>query len=436
MEEPTHMRQQVIRDFWLRLDNAAKMYPAILNKEFTTVFRLSAVLKQPVQIRPFLRAVAQVEQRFPYYKMRLRRGFFWYYLEHNSIPVHVQPDHGALCRGFQKFGDHGLLFRILVRGGTISVEFSHILTDGKGALEFLKSLLVTYFSQTGISIPASLGYLQPETPISGQELEDSFQRYFQKDLPDMGPMSRAFHLPLKLPRPATFNVMTVSLPMDKIKEQAGHRRVSITEYLISAYLCALQRVYQNLDRPHQRRQNKVLRIQVPVDLRRIFPSLSMRNFTLFVLPEIDLRLGYYYFDEIVKKVHHQMELEKDKKVISQTISRNVGSEKDQVLRSVPLFIKRLILQTQYYSRGANLYSGELTNLGKIDLTRPLNDWIEAFAFIPPPPNRALKVDCGVIGFRDQLMLSFANITRSQSLETAFLNVLNQDGIPFEIRNIF
>ena len=54
----------------------------------------------------------------------------------------------------------------------------------------------------------------------------------------------------------------------------------------------------------------------------------MRNFSLFVLPEIDLRLGQYTFDEIIKIVHHRMKLETDEKLINKIISRNVGSEKN------------------------------------------------------------------------------------------------------------
>ena len=76
-------------DFWLRLDNAAKIYPAILTEELTAVFRLSAVLKERIKIRPFFKAVHLLEHRFPYYKVLPKKGFFWYYLEsyHESITV-------------------------------------------------------------------------------------------------------------------------------------------------------------------------------------------------------------------------------------------------------------------------------------------------------------------------------------------------------------
>jgi len=435
MNEHIHTEHRVIEDFWLKLDNAAKMYPALMNREFTAVFRYYARLKKPVQITSFFRAARKVEKRFPYFKMQLKRGFFWYYLEHKNFPISVQEDTGVLCRKFDRETDHGLLLRILVKQHTISVEFSHILTDGQGSMEFFKSLLITYLAETGVGIPAGVRYFHPDDPISGEELEDSFHRYFKKNMPDLTRLSRAFHLPFKLQSSARFSISSITLSLKQMKHKAGHYSVSVTEYLISAYLCALQEVYKDLPPAQKRRNNKILRIQVPVNLRSIFPSSSMRNFTLFVLPEIDLRLGYYTFREIVKKVHHQMALEKDQKLISRTISRNVGGEKNKLVRTIPLFIKSLILQTQYYSLGANLYSGELTNLGKLDLTPAINEHIESVGFIPPPPNKALKVDCGVIGFQDNLMLTFGNITRSTNFERRLLQIFSDQGIEPEVTNI-
>ena len=428
MNEQPHIQQRVIEDFWLKLDNAAKMYPALMSREFTAVFRITAWLKHPVRIGPFFNALRKVEKRFPYFKMQLKKGFFWYYLKHCSIPIRVLEDTGVLCRKFDRHTDHGLLLRVLVKNNKISVEFSHILTDGKGATEFFKSLVITYFAETGVAIPQHLRYFHPDEPVSGEELEDSFHRYFTKNLPDLTRLSMAFHLPFKRKRSARLHTCTMTLSLEKVKQQAGHYSVSVTEYLISAYLCALQGVYRDLSPAQKRRHKKVLRIQVPVDLRNLFPSSSMRNFTLFVLPEMDLRLGYYTFEEIVKKVHHQMALEKDQKLISRTISRNVGSEKNKVVRPIPLFIKRLILQTQYYSLGANLYSGELTNLGMLDLSPQINEQIASFAFVPPPPNKALKIDCGVIGFQDQLVLTFGNITCTNQFEQKLLQILLDQGI--------
>ena len=86
--------------FWSPLDNAAKIFPAIRSKENTTVMRLTAVLTEPLTINYLFKAVKQAEKRFPYYRVRLRQGFFWYYLEQVKDPIIILPDDDMPCKAF------------------------------------------------------------------------------------------------------------------------------------------------------------------------------------------------------------------------------------------------------------------------------------------------------------------------------------------------
>ena len=128
-----------------------------------------------------------------------------------------------------------------------------------------------------------------------------------------------------------------------------------------------------------------------------------------------------------------MQLETDKKLISKMISRNVGGERNPVLRRIPLFIKSLFL-SKLYTIGTKQYSGVVTNLGRIDFGTNANKLIEKFVFIPPPPNNILKVNCALAGFQDKLLVSFGNITRSKELERLFLTFLSAGGIDVRILN--
>lgn len=126
-----------------------------------------------------------------------------------------------------------------------------------------------------------------------------------------------------------------------------------------------------------------------------------------------------------------MGLEKDEKMISRTISRNVRHEKNLVLSSIPLAIKKMILYSKYYSLGANLYSGELTNMGRVDFSAPVNARIETVKLIPPPPNKALKIDCAVISFNKKLEFTFGNITTTRAFENHFMEVLTELGLTYK-----
>jgi NRPS condensation-like uncharacterized protein len=419
---------QDTNDFWLRLDNAAKIYPAVKDQELTSVFRIAVELKERIKAKQFLEAVHALEERFPYYKVKLKAGFFWYYLEPDTRPIRVMPDQEIPCRAFDK---QELMFRVLAKENMISAEFSHILTDGTGAYEFLKTLLLVYFDKCGLPIPAGTYYLHPEELPSKEEYEDAYNRYFKKIEAGPPKIPTAFHIPFGLKKAPRFDILTAIIPVEDIMKKAKEHEVSLTEYLVSVYLYSLQQIYEQQSSFSKRIANKILRIEVPVNLRRMFPSRTMRNFSLYVIPGIDLRLGHYTFEEIVKSVYHQMQLETDKKLISKMISRNVGGEKNPFIKSVPLFIKSFIL-SKLFTLGTKQYSGVVTNLGKINVSPEINSHINSFLFIPPPPNKILKVNCAVAGFDNKLVLTFGNITKSKELERQFLTFLTAQGIPVKL----
>lgn len=414
----------------MRLDNAAKIYPAIQNEELTSVFRLSCVLKRRISITPLLSAVHEIEDRFPYYKVKPRKGFFWYYLEYQQESIPLRPDLSLPCRAFKK---DDLIFRILVKDNRLSVEFSHILTDGGGAFEFLKTLLITYFEFCGIRVEKTARFLKPHEPPDRDEFEDAFSKHFPGKIPSPKKKPKSFHLPFRLSDHPRFKVLVVSVPLSEVSQKAKKYQVSITDYLVAVYLYSLQSIYNGLSPFQRKKHRKIFRIQVPVNLRRIYPSKTMRNFSLFITPEIDLSLGQYTFEEIVKTVHHIIQLETDKKLINKIIARNVGAERNIWLRNTPLFIKSLILYMTYHIEGTSLYSGVITNLGKVTFGE-VDDLIDYFVFIPPPPNKTLKVNCGIIGFDNSLVMSFGNITASRELEREFFSFLVKEGVHVKILN--
>ena len=81
------------------------------------------------------------------------------------------------------------------------------------------------------------------------------------------------------------------------------------------------------------------RILIPVNLRKYFDSISMRNFVLYITPGIEANLGEFTFDEIVEAIHHQMKLQLTEKQMRTRITANVRAEKNKLLKVLPLFLK-------------------------------------------------------------------------------------------------
>jgi NRPS condensation-like uncharacterized protein len=422
---------QPVEKGWFKLDNAAKIYPAIITGELSNVFRITAYLNQPVRISSLIEAVKITSKRFPYFNVSLNNGAFWHYLETNDQLPRIHLEEPIPCTTFPIGHKKEVMYRILVRKNRISIESVHILTDGSGGLEYIKTLLFTYFKLLNRSIKLPVEIIDPDSKPDPTETEDAFKKYFQKKIPPSDKISKAWHLPFALSNKPRLRILQAELSVARIHEISKLHKVSITEYLVSVYMFTLQSIY--LDNSKNKSKH-IIRIQVPINLRKKYPSSTMRNFSLFVIPELDMRLGSYTFDEVTTIVHHYMQLETSTKKIDRIIARNVGGEKNLLIRFLPLFIKKIALILVYRKFGIDQFSGIFTNMGVIKLSGGLENYIKSFSLTPPPPNKGIKTSCAVISYQDTMMFVFANITKSVAFEKRFIRFLINEGINVKLVN--
>jgi len=289
---------------WYKLDNAGKIYPALLSRRTTSLFRISLTLMEPVSHPLLCLALERTMPRFPYFQVSLRPGFFWYFLETNPRTPPVEGDSLYPCMGFPLKKRGMFLFRIRIYKNRIALECSHILTDGNGAITFLNTLTSEYLRLKGVEIEPDerYGILDlNEKPDTG-EFDDAFYKHFNKKIPGPSGGARAFHIKLPLIPPGRYNIMTGICSVDEVKKLAGDYNVSVSEFLIAQLIDSFQDFM--LGDMNTSRKKMPIRMNVPVNLRTLYPSRSMRNFFLSVEPWIDPRLGHYEFGEICAKVHH------------------------------------------------------------------------------------------------------------------------------------
>lgn len=74
------------RKIWYELDLSAIVYPTLQRRDFSSVYRLSVVLKETIDPEILQQAVDISLRRFPTYKVAIRKGLFWRYLETNNRP--------------------------------------------------------------------------------------------------------------------------------------------------------------------------------------------------------------------------------------------------------------------------------------------------------------------------------------------------------------
>jgi NRPS condensation-like uncharacterized protein len=397
------------------------------------VFRVTASLKEPVRYSAIREAVAITSQRFPYFSVSLGSGIFWHFLEFNDHLPRIQVEEEIPCTAFAVKRKNEPLYRVIIKGKRISVEFTHILTDGGGGLEYLKSLVYTYLTLTGKHISTPGEIILPGTPVSEEESEDGYIKFFQK-LPPPSKLVKAWHLPFKLNKRPRLRVIRAEVKVDEILAISRKLKVSVTEYFVSVYFFSLQKIFISSKGKDNKEKRKVLRIEVPINMRNKFPTRTMRNFSLFVLPEIDVRLGTYTFEEILKSVHHQLQISTDIKQISRFLSSNVSYEKLLIVRIMPLFIKKMVTAVIYRNLASKRWTGMVTNLGLVTLPGEMEDMIDSFELIPTPPNRKVKSGCALLSYKDKLRICFCNITQSTDLERYIFRHLSDAGIHVKILN--
>ena len=425
-----HMaRQNKLR--WMRLDNAAKIYPAARRQNWSNVFRLSATLKEEIDTGVLQSALDVTVRRFPSIATRLRRGVFWYYLQQLEHAPAVKQECSYPLTRMSRDEVRQCAFRVIVYKRRIAVEIFHSLTDGNGALVFLKSLLAEYLQQKhGIYIPAQNGVLGRLDEPSEEELEDSFLKY-AGELQASRRSNTAWRVGGELEEDGFLHVTCVRLPVDQMLKKAHEYHVSLTTFLCAVMMQALQNL--QIQRVPIRRRRKSIKVLIPVNLRNLFPSKTLRNFAMYTTPEIMPKLGTYSFEEICKIVHHCMGLEITPKFMSMMIATNVSSEDMLAVRLMPLFIKNFVMKAVFDSVGERKSCLSLSNLGAVKLPEVMVPYVERMDFILGVQATA-PYNCGVLSFGDTLYVNFIRNVKDAALESHFCRVLQDMGLAVEVES--
>lgn len=414
---------QSASDRYYMLDNAAIIMPAVSDLVATSLFRIALVLDRPVDLPILQRALENAAPRFPYFLVELRRGFFWYYFQPSRRLPAVIADIGSPCQGLDPRRARGLLFRVRARGSRIAFEFSHILADGYGGLIFAKSLLAEYYRLQGLPSTPAPDVFPPDTEPNPHEWEDAYHRYFRENWPHPAPRPRAFRPPGPALPLGQYRVLTGTFDLAAVREAAQSRDATVTELLTAALMFAYQGIWESLPPRDRRRKECMAAVEIPVNMRRFYPSRTLRNFTLFILPSVDLRLGPYTFEELVRIVHHRAALENEEREIARQISRNAGGGRNLLVRLVPLVLKNFFARLLYDSLGEGLITGLISNLGAMTLPAPLDEQVRRFEFVPAP-SRNLKTNLAVCSWKGELYVTFGSRALSREVERRFFASLS------------
>ncbi len=410
---------------WVRLDNAAKIYPAARRRNWSNIYRLSATLSENIDLPIMQNALNVTVKRFPTIAACLKKGAFWYYLQQVATPPQIQEEYSYPLVHMGKKEMKQCALRVIVHENRVAVEFFHSLTDGTGGLVFLKNLLAEYLEQKyHISVPLGEGIVDRTASPMPEELEDSFPKYA-----GAVPLSRKDTNAWQLyGEPITEGFLQVTCFQTSVQEtlSLAHKyKVTATVFLGAVIMKALLNL-QKEKNPNPATWERI-KLSIPVNLRQLFESSTLRNFSMYTIPEIDPRLGDYTFEEICKVIVHKLGAENTAKHMSRVIATNVNDEKNPLVRIIPLPIKNLVMKAVFNRVGERKSCLSFSNMGKVTLPLAMEPYVTRFDFILGVPATA-PYHCGLLSFGDTFYINFIRNIKEPELERHFFEVLKEVGL--------
>lgn len=429
--EKKESKNRGARKDWYKLDLSAIVYPTLQRRDFSSVYRLSVLLKEEIQPDTLQKALDMTLPRFPTYKAAIRKGLFWRYLEPNNRPgPFVQEDVKNPCQPMHFKANNRYLVRVYYFRNRISLEAHHSLGDGTGGMCLLQTLTATYLRLLGHEEIKNGGFVLDiqEEPSEG-ELEDAYMRYANAKVCPPRLQEKAYRVRGTAEPFYTLNIIDGILSVSEVMAVAKKYNATITEYLNAVLLYALLQK-QEKDR---RVRLRPVKIAMPVNLRRFFPSETLRNFITMIYPGVDPRLGEYTFEEIVVQVHNYMRYYLNEKLLRGDITTNAATQRNPFIRVVPLFLKDLVVRTFYTKIQDRNSSAGLTNMGALKVSDGMKPYIERFdIYMGQPFSR--RTNCAIISFEDTLTINFASSIIEADVERYFFRKLVQDGIHVKIES--
>lgn len=411
---------------WFKLDNAAKVFPSVSNKRRPNVFRIAFELTEEVDPVILQDALNKTIDRFNSLKVKLKRGVFWYYLDPNNEKMDVFEEDPYMCRRITRKENRGYLFRVLYFKNRITVEIFHSLTDGTGGTELLKAICYNYLVLKGYELDSE-NLILTDVESTYEEFQDSYLKNYDSRIKSAPRDVKALKLKGTLYDDSWLSLIVGSADLSKTKEVAKSFNATITEFLCACLIKTAMRTPYMFDT-----NKKPFQMLIPVNLRKVFPSKTLRNFSLVISSGclIEKELD---FQDILKIVKSDFEYGLRKEYLHAQIVANVVLEKNIFMRITPLFLKSFAMKIGYRAWGDSINSLTISNLGKVDLPKSMEDYVEKVVF-SNGASSTIPVNCGVVSHKNKLVISFSSAIIERDFQREFFRLLSSYGIDIIIES--
>lgn len=407
---------------WSRLDNAAKIFPSTIEKTDTRVFRFYCELTEDIKPKILQSAVEYTLETFPNFKMIMKKGIFWYYLEESDLIPKVNLETRAVCSPIYDDNKKDLLFNVTYFRNRINLEVYHVITDGTGALHFLQNIVSNYL------VEAHKEEFKDNIPIVDdatvtQRNSDSFQKYYAKNKGNKPtPKRKAHNLKMEKRDAECVQIIEGIVSTKQVIDIAHNYSTTLTVYLTAIFIEAISKemTIQQMKKP--------IVIMVPVNLRTYFPSETARNFFGMIGVSYDLNKNDGSLKDIIKQVDKSFKHELTKEQLIIRMNNFASLERNPFIKIVPRPIKNVVLRASRHIKDLN-ETAVISNVGRVTMPDILDKYIDKFGVLIS----TLKLQLCICSYNDNLQIGFTSSFLSTDIQKNFFRELSSQGVKVEIR---
>lgn len=406
---------------WNRLDNAAKIFPPTSDKLDTKVFRFACELYDPIKRAVLQEALNKTIEEFPFFQSILKGGLFWYYLESCSIKPTVKLESNPPCSTIYDHNVKGLLFEVTYYQNRINFEVYHALTDGTGALQFLRSLVFHY-----ITIRYSNDFEKPPVfdydASMAQRSDDSFLKYYSKDTKH-NKNKKHFAYKIKGQRVSENRIKVVEgvMSVKNVLDEAHKYNATLTAFLAAIFMCSINKEMA------QRDKKRPVVLSIPVNLRNYFLSETARNFFSVIDFDYNFNENSEKLEDVIQYLCEYFDRELTAEKLGARMNSYASLEHNIFARATPRVVKDIILKWAY-DRSTTENTASLSNIGKVKMPKEFAQYIHLFdVFVSTK-----KIQICLCSYEDNLTLSFTSPFVSTEIQKEFFRTLTNMGIDVTI----
>ncbi len=295
----------------------------------------------------------------------------------NTSPVKVYPEDGTyVLLGTGE--SEGYLFRIRYTEDTIVFFCSHILSDGRGAISFLTSVLYHYFTMAGKTITKDGSFVTAEDPEDPKEITGVFEDLPEgiKPLEELPSPKEIFSVPgprvlMDTDRSRFYEIRFPGRQLMEISKENGTTPFPLFAVLISD---SLRKAYDT--------GSSAIRVSAPVDMRRFLNGKSLTNYSLSVETDLDSDLYTLSKAERIRYVTEDI----GRKTSEEEMLKRAAFSRDNAKGSMEFpFGNEEICRGMMMKRMGkkDTFSFLLTNIGLLRFPKEIRDEIRSFDLVSP-----------------------------------------------------